>query len=238
LSRIVLRISIVFLLAALGFFRWPIAPVQAGNGDISSDTDQDGSSDSGDAVGGQVVGVASSGRTSVDATNRSEDVDVSSGDASGSNTHDGTVTGSVSDPLQLVIDVINLAGGDIPEDSTREVVLEFLRETTGADTNEELIDLLQEEPFEAPPEALAVVESLIEGDEFVGGDVESSATQSGDVGSGDVVAGQAIGVVTQRRGQADVVVSNVSEEVSLESGDTDFTNSSTSDVGQFVAAPK
>jgi hypothetical protein len=234
LSRIALRISVVFVLAALGFFRWPIAPVQAG--DISSETDQDGSSDSGDAVGGQVVGVSSSGDASIDATNRSEDVDVSTGDASGSNTHEGTVTGSESDPLQLVIEALNQTCCDIPEDATREEVLATLRDLTGADTDEELLDLLENE-FGLPPEELEVVAALVEGDEFVGGDISSSTTQSGDVGSGDAVAGQAIGVVTQRRGQADVVVSNTSEEVSLESGDTDLTNSSTVEVTS-VAAPK
>lgn len=54
-------------------------------GDNESSTDQSGTSASGDAVGGQVVGVVSSGDTSVDATNRSDDVDISTGDAEGSN---------------------------------------------------------------------------------------------------------------------------------------------------------
>jgi hypothetical protein len=57
--------------------------------DISSKTDQSGSAASGDAVGGQVVGVVSAGDASVDATNRSEDVDVESGEASASNDADG-----------------------------------------------------------------------------------------------------------------------------------------------------
>ncbi len=46
------------------------------DGDNDSSTDQSGTSASGDAVGGQVVGVVSSGDASVDATNRSEDVDI------------------------------------------------------------------------------------------------------------------------------------------------------------------
>lgn len=56
--------------------------------DISSETDQSGSAASGDAVGGQVVGVVSGGDTSVDATNRSEDVDAETGEASASNDAD------------------------------------------------------------------------------------------------------------------------------------------------------
>jgi hypothetical protein len=57
--------------------------VQSGNN--RSTTRQSGTSKSGDAVGGQVVGVVSSGNTSVDARNTSDNVDVTSGDARGSN---------------------------------------------------------------------------------------------------------------------------------------------------------
>jgi hypothetical protein len=60
----------------------------AGNvqeGDNSTDTDQDGESTSGDAIVGQVAGVVSSGDTSVDATNRTEDAEATSGDVEGSN---------------------------------------------------------------------------------------------------------------------------------------------------------
>ncbi len=57
----------------------------AQDGDNESGTDQSGSSASGDAVGGQVVGSVSSGDTSIDSTNRSEDVDISTGDTSAAN---------------------------------------------------------------------------------------------------------------------------------------------------------
>src|SRR5688572_7897127 len=50
-------------------------------GDNDDETDQSGDAGSGDAVAGQVVGGVSSGDTSIDATNRSEDVDVDTGDA-------------------------------------------------------------------------------------------------------------------------------------------------------------
>ena len=235
MSRLALRILVVFVLAALAFLRWPIASVHAGGGDISSDTDQSGSSDSGDAVGGQVVGVSSSGSASVDATNRSEDVDVSTGDSEGSNRHDGTASANRTDSLSLVLEAANqifFFEDPLPEDTTREELLDALRNEVGVDTDEELLVIAAQ----LPPEDFEIFEAFVL-DEFVGGDVESSTTQSGDVGSGDAVAGQAIGVVTQRRGQADVVVSNVSEEVSLESGDTDLTNSSTVEATS-VAAPK
>src|SRR5687768_17415498 len=54
-------------------------------GDNDGDTTQDGDGQSGDAVVGQVAGVVSEGDASVDATNRSEDVDAESGDVSGVN---------------------------------------------------------------------------------------------------------------------------------------------------------
>jgi hypothetical protein len=60
-------------------------------GDNKADTDQTGNSSSGDAVAGQVAGVVSSGNTSVDATNRSENVDVETGDARGENSSDAFV---------------------------------------------------------------------------------------------------------------------------------------------------
>lgn len=83
-------------LMALGA-SWTAAAAQAGDdvanasatnvqvGDNDNSTDQSGSASSGDAVAGQVAGVVSSGNASVDATNRSEDVDVETGDATGTN---------------------------------------------------------------------------------------------------------------------------------------------------------
>jgi hypothetical protein len=55
------------------------------DGSNRSTTTQGGTGKSGDAVGGQVTGVVSSGRTSVDARNTSSNSDVTSGDARASN---------------------------------------------------------------------------------------------------------------------------------------------------------
>ncbi|MEX0873318.1 MAG: hypothetical protein WD646_13355 [Actinomycetota bacterium] len=79
-------------------------------GDNSSETDQSGSATSGDAVGGQVVGVVSAGDSSVDATNRSEDVDIETGDTTGSNAVDN-FTGQLSVDT-IVAEVID-DGGEI-----------------------------------------------------------------------------------------------------------------------------
>lgn len=55
------------------------------DGDNEASTTQAGSSNSGDAVGGQVVGVVSSGDASVDARNRSERVDIETGETEAEN---------------------------------------------------------------------------------------------------------------------------------------------------------
>ena len=229
-----LRISIVFVLTATAFLRGPVAFVHA---DISSDVDQDGSSDSGDAVGGQVVGVSSSGDTSIDSTNRSEDVDVSTGDATGRNTHEGTVT--APGPVDLLAEVIatlnEIFGGGLPEDTTREEVIEVLMGVTGTDTEEEL--LLAVEATNPPPEVIEGLAAFLQGDEFLGSDVDldSSVVQSGNVGTGDAVAGQAVGVVTTLDATADLILSNQTLDSSVDSGDAQLINASDTTV---VASPK
>jgi len=61
-------------------------PSNAQDGSNTNRTSQSGSGKSGAAVGGQVAGVVSSGRASVDATNHSTNSDVTSGNANGRNT--------------------------------------------------------------------------------------------------------------------------------------------------------
>jgi len=79
-------------------------------GDNKASTGQSGTSKSGDAVAGQVAGVVSSGNTSVDATNRSDKVDVSTGDARGENNSNAFVgLNSATDTNVGAADVLNLA---------------------------------------------------------------------------------------------------------------------------------
>lgn len=82
-------------------------------GDNESDTSQSGDAASGDAVAGQVVGVVSAGDTSLDATNRSEDVDVETGDAEGDNTS-GTIVG-------LTGPTVGVSAADITNDAATNV---------------------------------------------------------------------------------------------------------------------
>ncbi len=57
--------------------------VQEGDNDV--DTAQSANASTGDTVGGQVIGAVSDGELTVDATNSSEDVDATSGDADANN---------------------------------------------------------------------------------------------------------------------------------------------------------
>ena len=63
--------------------------VNTQTGDNRATTNENGSDNSGNAVGGQVSGVVANGRTSVDATNKSSNSDIQSGDADGSNSASG-----------------------------------------------------------------------------------------------------------------------------------------------------
>jgi hypothetical protein len=68
-----------------------IAAFNVQEGDNDAEAAQDASAASGDGVGGSVIGVVSAGDASVDATNHSEDVDISTGDADASNDFDAFV---------------------------------------------------------------------------------------------------------------------------------------------------
>ncbi len=149
-------------------------------GDNDTETDQSGNAGSGDAVAGSVVGVVSSGDASVDATNRSEDVEVETGDAEGSNTAASFVglTGGTTTALSAADDILN-----------------------GNATN------------------------VLEGDN------EYELNQDATATTGDGVGGQVIGVVTSAGGSADVVAANTSEDVEIETGDSEATNDAAAFVG-------
>ena len=151
----------------------------AQEGDNESEAEQSGAAASGDAVAGQVTGVVSAGDTSVDATNRSEDVDIETGDATGAN-----------DAAQFV----GLNDSDTVDIDTADI------DNVAAGAN------LQE------------------------GDNEFDVSQAASAASGDGVGGQVIGVVTSAGGSADIVASNTSEDVDIDTGDAEAYN----DVVAFV----
>jgi hypothetical protein len=99
--------------------------VQEGDNDLEAN--QSASAASGDGVGGQVLGAVSAGDTSIDATNRSEDVDLDTGDALTENEFAafvGLTAGSdtnVGDGVDAA-DVVNLAATNVQEgDNSKEV---------------------------------------------------------------------------------------------------------------------
>jgi hypothetical protein len=97
------------------------------DGDNSSSTGQKGSASSGDAVAGQVTGVVSSGDASVDATNRSDNVDIKTGDANGTNSAatftglnvSGSSTNVNASDLTLATGALNAQSGDNSTDLTQ-----------------------------------------------------------------------------------------------------------------------
>jgi len=100
-------------------------------GDNSTETSQSGSASSGDAVAGQVTGVVSSGDASVDATNRSDHVDVDTGDADATNdaaTFTGLTAGTAT---VLAADVGNLAATNVQEGDNSTELSQDATATTG-----------------------------------------------------------------------------------------------------------
>lgn len=148
-------------------------------GDNETETEQSGSAQSGDAVGGQVAGVVSSGDASVDATNSSSDVDIETGDTQGNNnsaSFTGLTAGSATGVTAA--DILNGAAANVQE-----------------------------------------------------GDNETSISQTAEAVSGDGVGGSVIGVVTSAGGSADVVASNSSDDVDIETGDAEAFNDAAAFVG-------
>jgi hypothetical protein len=245
MTRTILRVLLALMLGLLGFLRWPaISPAQAdtcdsggsgssgdtcvNSGDSDAEADQEGSSESGDAVGGQTVGTVSDGDASIDATNRSDDVDVTTGDASGSNTaevdaHAGVIKGPVSRDVEF-----------------SEEFSELLDEIFGPGFAEFLEQLL------GTGSTCTSGGSGTRGDLCVNvGDADATTNQSADSTSGDGVAGQVVGLVTSRRGRANLVLSNISTDSVVASGNAEISNTSTTDATAsaldsigFVATPK
>jgi hypothetical protein len=141
--------------------------VQLGDNELTSA--QSAEATTGDAVGGQVLGVVSAGDTSLDATNASREVDVDSGDSDADNSDAAFVGLNVSSPT-----------------------------TVGA-------------------AGTAIVASTAAN--LQSGDNSFAVNQSAVSGSGDAVAGQVQGVVTDPSGVVDAVISNRTEDTDAESGD-------------------
>jgi hypothetical protein len=131
-----LLVAAVALAASLGTVaRADVNNASATNvqeGDNDTETDQEGSASSGDAVAGQVTGVVSSGDTSVDATNRSEDVDVTTGDADGENsatTFTGLNAGSAT--ALTAADILSNAAVNVQEGDNDAAISQAAEASSG-----------------------------------------------------------------------------------------------------------
>jgi hypothetical protein len=214
------------------------------DGDISSETQQSGSSSSGDAVGGQVVGVVSSGDASVDSTNRSEDVDIETGDANASNEADSAtgqfaevgldVAGSneqegdnSTDMGQTaaatsgdgvggsVIGVVTSAGG------SADVVAANTSEDVDIETGDTSADnFIESFTGQSYINLCGLLCQIGSNEQF--GDNELTADQVATAASGDGVGGQVLGIVSA--GDASVDATNSSTDVDVETGDADAGN--------------
>jgi hypothetical protein len=103
-------------------------------GSNRSTGNQSGTSKSGSAVGGQVTGVVSAGRTSVDAKNTSKNSDVSSGDARGTNTANAFTGLNSSNTTQIgagLADITNSEATNLQEGDNRSILSQSANATTG-----------------------------------------------------------------------------------------------------------
>jgi len=172
------------------------------DGDADGEVEQNGSASSGDGVAGQVAGVVSAGDASVDATNRSDDVEVTTGDANGTNDANLDVRAGIGFLLP------DGAGGD---------------ETQGSSCRTEGVAPTGNEGGASDSGSA----NQSNGNTCVNeGDADGAIGQTADAASGDGVGGQVIGVVTSAGGSADLVLDNESSDAEVESGEGDFSNTS------------
>jgi hypothetical protein len=113
-------------------------------GSNKSDSSQTGTSKSGDSVAGQVAGVVSSGSTSVDATNKSDNVDVSTGDARGTN--DASVFTGLNSSTSTSVGAADLLNSkpvtNLQEGDNRSNLMQTLTATSGDGVGGEVIGVV------------------------------------------------------------------------------------------------
>jgi hypothetical protein len=100
-------------------------------GDNDTESDQSGDASSGDAVAGSVVGVVSSGDASVDATNRSEDVEVQTGDATGNNSASSFTGLTAGSDTFVASDILNFGATNVQEGDNETELTQSADASTG-----------------------------------------------------------------------------------------------------------
>ena len=185
-------------------------------GDSDGEVNQDGNASSGDGVAGQVAGVVSAGDASVDATNRSDDVSVDTGNAAGTNDANLDVRAGIGFLLPDGAGGTEIQGSDCRSEGIAPTGNENGGTSSGSASQANGSNCVNE------------------------GDADGSVDQAADAASGDGVGGQVIGVVTSAGGSADLVLDNESSDSSVDSGDGDFDNTNDTFVDSgifFTIAP-
>lgn len=124
-------IALLLAVLSLGWASAALATDNVQEGDNTTETTQDGTGASGDAVSGQVTGVVSSGDASVDATNRSDHADADSGDVDGTNDA-STFTGQFDGDAALLADELNNTSGNLQE-GDNDLELDQVLDVTSGD---------------------------------------------------------------------------------------------------------
>jgi hypothetical protein len=252
MSRL-LRLLLVATLGLGGLGLVGAAPAAAGGaindsgGDISSDTNNSGESMSGDAVAGQVVGVVSAGDTSVDSTNRSEDVDVETGDAEAFNQSEVDAeqfnnTGGeneLEDGADISSDITQAANATSGDGVGGQVIGVVTSAGGSADVvaanNSEDVDIETGDAFADNVLDVSAAQFNVEstGNNEADGDISGEFSQQATTASGDGVGGQVLGVVSA--GDTSVDATNESTDVDIETGESESFNFVDSIVGQDTA---
>jgi hypothetical protein len=222
----------------------------AGNsqeGDNEYELSQSADASTGDAVGGQVIGVTSRGPVEIAATNVSEDVDLFTGDAEAANEADVftgllAVAGDEAAQVNLCGDneifdldiCINFDATEVTNDQEGDKEADVSQRadaTTGDAVGGQVIGVTSTD------DAAVDATNRSEDVDADAGEATASNVQDGDNASestsshsGDAMVGQMVWVTGRERGSADLVLSSTSENARATSGDDEEDN----DVDTFV----
>jgi len=187
-------------------------------GDNEADTDQEGNASSGDAVAGQVVGVVSSGDVSVDATNRSEDVEVETGDAEARNESDafvGLQAGTSTGFDAALDDVVNIGGAVNVQEGDNEYDLDQeANASTGDGVGGQVIGVVATDNCTCGGNVSVVAANTSEDVDIETGDAEAENDADAFVGL------NATGTVTFDAELADVI--NLATATNVQEGDNEL----------------
>ena len=233
--------------------------VQEGDNDLSLRQSID--ADTGDAIGGSVIGVVASGTAEVTASNSSEDIDAETGDVEADN-EANTFTGLANADDDVDIDDIDDSAADnVQEGDNDATIAQRISTSTGDAVGGQVVGVVAgsasvdaSNTSEDVDAETGAIEAENEAATFVGlafadeGDIEiSDIDDSGDdnvqEGDNDLTLRQSIGAATgdalggqtvgvvTSRGSADVTASNESEDVDAETGEVEADNESGAFVG-------